>query len=60
MCTKMIQNKNDAKKKTFTENSIIKVEKKEKKEMDTRETMFFAVASILSLRNLKLNVLNLF
>lgn len=47
MCTKMIQNKNDAKKKTFTENSIIKVEKKEKKEIDTRETMFFAVASFL-------------
>ena len=47
MCTKMIQNKNDAKKKTFTENSIIKVVKKEKKEIDTRETMFFAVASFL-------------
>lgn len=44
MCTKMIQNKNDAKKKTFTENSMIKVEKKE---MDIRETMFFAVASFL-------------
>lgn len=47
MCTKMIQNKNDAKKKTFTENSMIKVEKAEMKEMDIRETMFFAVASFL-------------